>query len=234
MLILAHMGFSRNVAPETLSPKGGTTNSPASYAEILRSRAFWGLALASCFLQPLQYFYITWLPRYFDKYAGVGFGARLATLLVIVYLALDLGFLTGGAVVVLLSRRLAVRRARQLVIAAGALLMMVIPFVAQLRDVQVITALICVATFGLGWFQVNYLTFTSEVSAKRVSTAAGLLGGLGSLSGGAFMLLVGGTVERSGSFAIAFLLAGLMPLVSLVGIWLGTGQRREVKASTRM
>jgi hypothetical protein len=45
--------------------------SPASYAEILRSRAFWGLTLASCFLQPLQYFYITWMPRYFDKYAGV-------------------------------------------------------------------------------------------------------------------------------------------------------------------
>jgi MFS transporter, ACS family, hexuronate transporter len=201
---------------------------PGSYAEILRSRAFWGLALASCFLQPLQYFYITWMPRYFDKYAGVGFGAKLATILVIVYLALDLGFLTGGGVVVLIARRLGVRLARQLVIVIGALLMMVIPFASQLRDVNWITAVICVATFGLGWFQVNYLTFTSEVSAKRVSTAAGLLGGLGSLSGGAFMLLVGGTVERSGSFNIAFLMAGFLPLVSLAGIWLGT---RRGKAS---
>jgi MFS transporter, ACS family, aldohexuronate transporter len=208
-------------------PEPQQAESPASYAEILRSRAFWGLALASCFLQPLQYFYITWMPRYFDKYAGVGFGARLATILVIIYLALDLGFLTGGAVVVLLARRLGVRLARQLVIAAGALLMMVIPFASQLRDVNWITAVICVATFGLGWFQVNYLTFTSEVSARRVSTAAGLLGGLGSLSGGAFMLLVGGTVERSGGFNIAFLMAGLMPLVSLTGIWLGTRQTKE-------
>jgi len=170
------------------------------------------------------------MPRYFDKYAGAGFGARLATILVIVYLALDLGFLSGGAMVVLLARRLGVRRARQLVIAAGALLMMVIPFAARLRDVDSITAVICVATFGLGWFQVNYLTFTSEVSAKRVSTAAGLLGGLGSLSGGLFMLLAGGTVERSGSFNVAFLMAGLMPLVSLVGIWLGTRQTKKSDA----
>ncbi|MGH9846303.1 MAG: hypothetical protein ACREEM_46990 [Blastocatellia bacterium] len=44
------------------------------------------------------------------------------------------------------------------------------------------------------------------------------------------MLLVGGTVERSGSFNIAFLMAGLMPLVSLAGIWIGTGLGREVKS----
>lgn len=186
--------------------------------EIVRSRAFRGLLLASCFLQPLQYFYVTWLPRYFDKYAGVGFGARLATILVIVYCALDLGFLSGGAIVALLARKMEVRRARLLVIAAGTMMMMVAPFVSQLRDIRAITACICLATFGFGWFQVNYLTFSSEVSRNRVSTATGLLGGAGSLSGGLFMLLVGGTVERSGSFAMAFLLAGLMPLVSLLGV----------------
>ncbi len=34
------------------------------------------------------------------------------------------------------------------------------------------------------------------------------------------MLLVGGSIERSGSFAIAFLMAGAMPLIALGGIWL--------------
>ena len=85
----------------------------------------------------------------------------------------------------------------------------------------------CVATFGLGWFQVNYLTFTSEVSVKRASTATGLLGGAGSLAGAAFMLFVGGTVEQSGSFAIAFAMAGLMPLVSFAGIWIGTRRPKQ-------
>ena len=201
--------------------------SPSTLRELFRSRAFWGLFIASCFLQPLQYFYITWLPRYFEAYAGVAFGKELAKRLVIVYLTLDLGFLTGGALVMLLARKLQVRQARKLVISVGALLMMSIPVVSKFRDINWITAVLCIATFGLGWFQVNYLTFTSEVSVKRASTATGLLGGAGSLAGAAFMLLVGGSVEQSGSFSIAFVMAGLMPLVSLAGIWISTRQPKH-------
>jgi hypothetical protein len=100
--------------------------------------------------------------------------------------------------------------------------MMSIPIVSKLHSLDAITGNICLATFGLGWFIVNYLAFTAEVSAKKVSTAAGLLGGTGSLAGAGFMLLVGGTVERTGSFELVFLMAGLMPLVALGGLWLST------------
>ncbi|MGA2657368.1 MAG: MFS transporter [Verrucomicrobiota bacterium] len=195
---------------------------PGTFAEIIRTRAFWGLVIATSFLNPLQYLYTTWLPRYFDKYAGVGFGKELAHRLVIVYLALDLGLWSGGALVALLSRHMQVRRARTLVTTVGALCMMSIPIVSKLHSLDAITGNICLATFGLGWFIVNYLAFTAEVSAKKVSTAAGLLGGTGSLAGAGFMLLVGGTVERTGSFELVFLMAGLMPLVALGGLWLST------------
>lgn len=204
-------------------------HSPATLGELFGSRVFWGLFVAACFLQPLQYFYITWLPRYFEAYAGVSFGRELASRLVIVYLALDLGFLTGGALVILLARKLGVREARRIVIAFGALLMMSIPLVSRLRDINHITAFLCVATFGLGWFQVNYLTFTSEISVKRASTATGLLGGAGSLAGAAFMLFVGGTVEQSKSFSVAFISAGLMPVISLIGIFIGTARANKVR-----
>jgi MFS transporter, ACS family, hexuronate transporter len=200
---------------------------PTSLGEILRARSFQGLLLAGCFLQPLQYFYTTWMPRYFDKYAGVGFGGRLATILVIVYLFLDLGFLSGGAFALRLARRMEVARARRVIIGCGVLLMMVAPAAALLHDVSAITACICAATLGLGWTQVNFLTFTSEVSSARTSTATGLLGGAGALSGGFFMLLVGAVVERQGSFGLAFLMAGVMPLVTLGGVWLGTAARRR-------
>jgi len=216
-------GFSRNdLNAESLPPEGGTTNSPASFGEIIRSRAFLGLLVATSFLNPLQYFYVTWLPRYFDKYAGMGFGKELAARLVTVYLALDLGLWLGGALVLLMARRVSVTRARQMVTTLGAVLMAGIPLAGRLRDLNAITALICLATFGLGCFMVNYLAFTSEVSDKKVSTAAGLLGGAGSLAGALFMLLVGGTVESSGSFALAFVMAGVMPLVALGGVFIAT------------
>jgi ACS family hexuronate transporter-like MFS transporter len=198
------------------------TDAPASFTEIIRSRAFLGLLVATSFLNPLQYFYVTWLPRYFDKYAGVGFGKELAARLVTVYFALDLGLWLGGAGVLWLSRKRSVTRARQIITTLGAVLMAGIPLAGQLHDLNAITVLLCCATFGLGCFMVNYLAFTSEVSDKKVSTAAGLLGGAGSLAGALFMLLVGNVVEQRGSFALAFVFAGVMPLVALGGVFFAT------------
>lgn len=211
-----------NRTAESLAPQDRVADSPASFGEIVRSRAFLGLFVATSFLNPLQYFYVTWLPRYFDKYAGVGFGQELARRLVIVYLALDLGLWLGGAAVMLLARKVSVVGARRIVTTLGALLMACVPLAVQLRDLNLITGVICLATFGLGCFIVNYLAFTSEVSATKVSTAAGLLGGTGSLAGAGFMLLVGGTIESSGSFSTAFVMAGAMPLIALAGIFFAT------------
>ncbi|MBP7143152.1 MAG: MFS transporter, partial [Opitutaceae bacterium] len=158
------------------------TEEPATLGAIVRSRAFWGLAIATSFLNPLQYFYTTWIPRYFDKYAGVGFGAELAQRLIIVYLALDVGLWSGGGLVAWLARRWEVRKARLLVTAVGGGCMMTVPLIALAKDLNLITGIISLATFGLGWFMGNYLTFSAEVSRKRTSTAVGLLGGIGSLA----------------------------------------------------
>lgn len=214
-----------DLAPPTEAATPSAQKSPGSLREILRARAFWGMVIASTFINPLQYFYTTWLPRYFDKYAGVGFGQDLAHRLVIVYLALDVGLWSGGALVAILAKRWNVLQARLTVTSTGAACMMLVPLVSRLQDLDAITAMISLATFGLGWFIVNYLAFTSEVSATRVSTVAGLLGGIGSLAGAGFVLLVGGTIEASGSFGIAFLMAGAMPVISLGGIWLSTRAR---------
>ncbi|MPZ21072.1 MAG: MFS transporter [Luteitalea sp.] len=208
-------------APDT----GVLDASPSTVRHILRSPALWGLLVATCFLNPLQYFYISWLPRFFDRYAGVGFGQELANRLVIVYLALDVGLVLGGWLVVGLTRRLGVVPARRLVATVGALCMTGVPIVSWLRSVDFVTVMICVATFGLGCFMVNYLAFASEVSATKVSTATGLLGGAGSLAGAAFMWLVGDTVMRSGGFAFAFAFAGVMPLVALGGLFYATRAR---------
>ncbi|HXQ81948.1 MAG TPA: MFS transporter [Opitutaceae bacterium] len=200
---------------------------PSGVAEILRSRAFWGLALATVFINPLEYFYITWLPRYFDKYAGVGFGKELAARLVIAYFALDIGFFAGGAVASLLAARMGAARGRLAMSVLGTLCMATIPAATRLHDLDAITALICVATFGSGVCVVNYLAFVSEVSPRKISTAAGLLGGLGSLAGGGFMLLIGGAIEQSHSFRTAFLMTGVMPFAGLLGLWLCARELRR-------
>lgn len=209
-------------APEPEVTAGSSATSPETLSQILRSRALWGMLLSTCFLNPLQYLYFSWLPRYFQHYAGVAFGQELAKRLVLAYLAYDAGLLLAGALVARLAPSWGAVRARLAVCAACALCMMSIPAVSRLYDLDAITAIICVATFGLGGCIVNYLAFTAEVSAQRVSTAAGILGGAGSLAGAGFMLLVGDLVDRSGGFSFVFALAGAMPLVSWAGMWFST------------
>lgn len=199
--------------------------SPSSFRDILGSRALWGMLVSTCFLNPLQYLYFSWLPRYFQHYVGVEFGKELSSRLVLAYLAYDVGLVLAGTLVAYLARSWGSVRARLVVGAGGALCMTSIPMVSSFRDIDIITSIICLATFGLGVCIVNYLAFTAEVSAKKVSTAAGILGGAGSLAGSAFMLLVGDSVDKSGGFAFVFALAAVMPLISWAGMCFSTTRR---------
>jgi sugar phosphate permease len=174
---------------------------------------------------------MNWLPLYFEEHAGVAFGKELAKRLVLAYVTYDVGLLLSGVLVAWLAHSWGTVRARLTVCAVGALCMLAVPLVSRLTDLDGITAIICVAMFGLGVCIVNYLAFTAEVSATKVSTAAGILGGAGSLAGAGFMLLIGHTVQQSGGFAIAFAMASVMPLVSLAGMWFSTTHRAPVPPS---
>jgi ACS family hexuronate transporter-like MFS transporter len=209
--------------------------SPVRLREILRSRPFWGLVIASSFINPVMYFYVNWLPTYF-KESGQEYGLKVAWLLTAIYLALDAGYLTGGALSAWLSRRCGPRRARTGVMAAGTALMigvLVLPLSRALGfrlDVYAVAGTIAAGALGVGWFLSNYLSFAEEVSHERVSTVSGLLGAAGSVSGAIFMWLVGALAERTGGFTIPFLLLGSMPLVAFAGILLGAARRRPARA----
>src|SRR6185295_16794022 len=72
-------------------------------------------------------------------------------------------------------------------------------------------ALLVVSNFGVGMCMSMFLTLTQEISKTAISTAMGLLGGIGSLAGALLMWLVGIVTQRTHSFAGPFLaIAGAM------------------------
>lgn len=191
--------------------------SPYTFKQIFSSPIFWSLVVASGFLNPVQYFYTSWLPTYFTE-SGEGFGAGLAAKLVIAYLTYDLGLYLSGGFVIWLARRMEVYYARLVSVIVGAACMFSIVGVLALDGLTAITAIISVATFGLGLFMPNYLAFASEVSLRRVSTVSGFLGAAGALTGAFFMWLVGWLADVGG-FATPLVFVGVLPLISLLGIY---------------
>ncbi len=73
--------------------------------------------------------------------------------------------------------------------------------------------MLAIANFAIGMWVAIYLTVAQEVSDEHVSTAAGLLGGAGSLVGALAMWGVGRITQTTASFAIpmtAVTVAGLL------------------------
>ena len=80
-----------------------------------------------------------------------------------------------------------------------------VPFLPDRRGA---VAALVVVNFALGVWVSVYLTMAQEVSEKHVSTAAGLLGGSGSLAGALAMWAVGRITARTATFALPLAAVG--------------------------
>jgi ACS family hexuronate transporter-like MFS transporter len=211
--------------PATVVSQREAHESPVALGWIVRSRGFLGLVVASAFLNPSLYFYVNWLPTYFVE-SGQPFGKELAAMLFVVYLALDVGYLSGGALVRALAARWEVTRARRVVSAAAVPLMVAVVLVPSLGTLVGVLATMAGAALGVGGFMVCYLASVQEVSSARVATVAGFLGAAGSVAGAVFMWLVG-RLAAGGGFVRPFVVLGLMPFVALAGLWIATERERR-------
>jgi ACS family hexuronate transporter-like MFS transporter len=176
---------------------------PAAYGEILRMAQFWRVFAVAVLVNPCLYFNVNWLPTYFVQQRGMDAGKELGAVLTAIYLGLDLGYLfCGSAVLWMVRQGSAVNAARRRVFLLATLLAALSAVAPLVSSVTAAVAALVVVNFGLGIWIAMYLTMAQEVSERSVSTAAGLLGGSGSLAGALAMWAVGQVTQQTGSFVI--------------------------------
>ncbi len=214
---LAHVWKDPEAASATPAAPPGKV-----YLTIFGSGQFWRVFAVAILVNPCLYFNLNWLPTYFVQQRGLQSGREMGWLLTAIYLGLDLGYLTCGVAVRWLARRTgSVARGRILVFSGATLLMSLsaaVPFIPGLYHAA---AVLIVVNFSIAVWIAMYLTMAQEVSAGNVSTAAGLLGGSGSLAGALAMWAVGRVTKQTGSFvgpmaavSVAALLAALAGLAA--------------------
>ena len=207
---------------------GGAPTSGQAYRDILRSSRFWKVFAVTILVNPCLYFNVNWLPTYFVQARGLKPGVDLGYILTLIYLGLDLGYLFSGAGVLVLAKRgVALRSARTAVFTVATVALAscaLVPFAPALHQA---VALLVVANFGAGAWIAMYLTMAQEVSERHVSTAAGLLGGSGSLAGALAMWAVGHVTQSSG-FVLPMLAVGVASLAALIA---GLAVVRQVPAA---
>lgn len=191
----------------------------AGYWEVLRSPRFWRVFAVTILVNPVLYFLLNWLPAYFAQQWKLDGVTGLGLTLTAIYIGLDAGYLLCGVGVMAFTRvGIDVATSRTCVFYAASFLLASAAFVPFARTALAATVLLVFANIGIGIWIAMYLTMAQEVNARAVSTAAGLLGGSGSLAGGAAMWAVGQVTQRTGSFQLVFFaVAAVAALAALAG-----------------
>jgi MFS transporter, ACS family, hexuronate transporter len=164
----------------------------ASYRALLGSGGTWRFALAKASTDAIWWFYLFWLPKYFNERFHVDL-RHLGPPLIIVYVGATLGSVAGGWLAGFYIRRghsvRLGRRFAMLVCAALATPVTLVPFVHPLWQA---VALLCLATAAHQGWSSNLLSTPSDMfPSSSVGTVVGIGGAAGSAGSVLFTALVG-------------------------------------------
>ena len=194
------------------------------WRQMFRHRQTWAFMAGKFFADPIWYFYLTWLPDFFNsneslsqkldlKHIGIPF--------LVIYIVSDLGSIFFGW----LSSRLiqsgwSVNKARKFTMLICALCVMPIILAATTTNIYLATGLIALAAAAhQGWSANNY-TLASDMFPKQ---AVGSMVGIGSMMGatsGAVFAASTGLIRVKFGYLPLFIIAGSAYLVALLCIHL--------------
>lgn len=179
-------------------------------------RQTWTFAVGKFLTDPVWWFYLFWMPGFFQSKHGLSL-TKLGPPLIAIYVIADIGSVVGGWISSFLIRRgrsiNAARKTALLICAIG-----VIPVVYAYRVESTWSAvlLIGLAAACHQGFSANLYTITSDMfPADAVGSVTGIGGMAGAIGGLFIATVVGHVLQWTGSYMIPFVIAGSAYLVAL-------------------
>lgn len=188
----------------------------------------WGVVLGRALTDPVWWFYVFWLPQYLSDARGFSL-KRISLFAWMPFVAADIGNFSGGWISSYCIRKgMSPASARKAVCAVSCLPILAGIPAAIVHNEYYALALICVALWGFASWSTMGLTLPSDLFPQEVvGSVTGLSGLAAGLVGAGFTLLVGLIVDQF-SYRPAFLLAGLMPILATVLLYLFIKPSAEV------
>ena len=189
------------------------------WAAIVRERPIWGFALSRLIADPVWYFYLFWFPKYLIDQRGLSL-AVVAGIAWVVYLAADVGSISGGLLSgYLIKRGMSAPNSRLTAIAVAATLTPFGMLIATGIGVNWTLAIAALVGFGHLIFQINLGTLVVDLYPKRVvATVFGFVAA-GSGLGGIFSTKLVGQLAASGHYSTIFLLMGALHPIAVLVAW---------------
>src|SRR6266566_3517039 len=203
------------IRSDPVAPGGGDA---VSWRSLLRRRQTWAFIVGKALTDPVWLFYLFWLPKFLDASFGVRL-AGLAAPLVVIYVAADVGSVTGGWVSgALIKRGWSVNLGRKTALLVAALAIVPTMFAPVAGTMWAAVSIVAVAAGAHQWWSANLFTTVSDMFPRHaVASVVGLGGFAGMCSAFAFQRLTGAVLQATGgSYTPIFAVLGLAYVSALV------------------
>lgn len=191
-----------------------------SWHYIFRNPKFWACTLGALFTIPIIHIMGAWLPTYFVQTWNMKLNVDLAIYLTLIYIGFDLSMIgTGFLIRVMCGKGVKPGRARKYVLVFAGLLMALIGFISKSPVPIAAVGFAFLLNIGRAAFGSIFLSFNQEIAPARVGTIAGIMGGIGALSGTFFVLLIG-LISKTGGFAVPFIIMSCMTIAGTIPLLL--------------
>lgn len=205
----------------------------ASWAELFRHRQTWAFAAGKLMADPIWYFYLTWLPDFFNSSEALDQKLDLKNIgipFLVIYLVSDAGSVFFGWLSSkLIQRGYSVNRARKTTMLLCALCVVPIVFASVTNNIYIAVALIALAAAAHQGWSANMYTLASDMFPKQ---SVGSVVGIGSMFGatsGALFAASTGLIRVKFGYMPLFIIAGSAYLIGLLLIHVLAPRLQPVK-----
>ncbi len=190
---------------------------------LLPKRGTWAFGLGKFLSDPIWWFYLFWLPMYFQETFGLTL-TQLPVPMLIVYNASSVGSIGGGWLSSsLINRGWSVNASRKtalLVCALAVLPVLLVPYASKGGMWEVI-AILSLAMAAHQGFSANLFTLSSDMFPRAaVGSVVGIGGAMGAFGIVLMQKLAGYVVQWTGSYSILFVICGTAYLAALLVVHL--------------
>jgi ACS family hexuronate transporter-like MFS transporter len=176
--------------------EGASGGRSMSYARLLKIPQTWSFLTAKFLTDPVWWFFLIWLPDYFNVTRGLSIKHSWVHLVTIYTIVTVLSIAGGWATGYLSTRGWSVTRARKTGMLLFALLVVPILWVTKVGDWPAVLLIGLAASAHQAWSANLYTTVSDMFPKKDVATIIGLGGMTGSAGGFFFPIVTGALLDR--------------------------------------
>jgi MFS transporter, ACS family, aldohexuronate transporter len=194
----------------------GESEAPIRWTALLAYKQTWAFAAAKFLTDPIWWFYLYWLPKFFDGRYHLGL-SHIGLPLIIIYIVSSVGSVAGGWLPSRFHKMgRSIAEARLLAMLLCALLVLPIFLASRASSMWATVGLLSLAVAAhQGWSSNLFTTPSDMFPRSAVGTVVGIGGMAGSLGAVLFSLGTGWVLQLTHSYTLLFAIAPATYLLAL-------------------